>query len=37
MRDPLGYELHEIVEGVTFTYRTRGRGSVRPGGPGPDQ
>jgi hypothetical protein len=24
MSDPLGYELHETIEGVTFTYRTRG-------------
>jgi hypothetical protein len=24
MRNPLGYELHEIVEGVTFTYRAQG-------------
>jgi hypothetical protein len=28
MSDPLGYELHETIEGVTFTYRSRGKDQV---------
>ena len=28
MSDPLAYELHETIEGVTFTYRSRGADPV---------